>query len=287
VCGGGLNSRIRSCVCEDNDGKRYTDKNGTKCNFTSMNPNEPTGPEQDQSCNEQPCIPCDNDNIPVVSGSSTITNISVTTSSNSAYFTFSGANIAQLSVFANTYLPKGSSDIPWDYSVDFTSPSGSFTVKIPLESDTCNRTVYFVVKAVTDTGAVGYGKGLYSIGSYGSAIECVNFCAANPSMLGNITSGIQYGVDGITEPIQPGNNVVGGPSSNSDPFETLKILYIVLPLVAFILTVAISAILLRKKFSQMRSAESSEEDNNNKSPTKTNNTSEQKGSERMEDSTTV
>jgi len=145
--------------------------------------------------------------------------------------------------------------------------------------------VYFVVKAITDTGAVGYGKGLYSIGSYGSAIECVNFCEANPSTLGNMTSGIQYGTDEITEPIHSGSNVIGGPSSTTDPFETLKILYIVLPLVAFILTVAISAILLRKKFSQMRSAESSEEASN-KSPTKKDN-AEQKGSERTEESTTV
>jgi len=231
-----------------------------------MDPTVAVGPTQDQTCNVQPCIPCDDTSVPVVYGSqnTVLTTISMETTESAAYFIFNGStSITSLSIYASTTYPSNPDSINFNYNLNFMAPASTFTVKIPLNQEydnTCNVSLYFVVKAQTENGAVGYGQGLYSMGSYGSVIECVNYCVANVSTLSDIVSGIQYGNDGLVQPISAGNNNVGPNSKNMNPFDTLKILYIVLPIVVFILAVAISAIVLRKKFSQMRSAESSEED---------------------------
>jgi len=236
-------------------------------NETEVEDGGVVGPTQQQSCNPQPCIPCDS-SATIVAGSSqtTLSELSLKTAAKSAYFEFNGTDFISVSCYASSNLPvaDASGNIPWTYTVVFTEAMGNFVLKIPLTSvgkSSCFESLYFVVKAVTPSGGVGYAQGMYTIGSFGSIIECVNFCAFNDTGMLDKEAFVQFG-NGEVSALVAGTNVVGTSSNTLNPFTVLKVLYIVLPLAAFVIAVGISAIVLRKKFSQTRTAESSEEEGN-------------------------
>jgi len=237
------------------------------------------GPVHEKPCNQQPCVTCDMSKVPVVAGSAQtqLTSFSLKTTDMAAFFSFSGANVDKLDIYVGTNIPQYD-QLQWTYTVTFTQDTGTFTVKIPLSFEfpggsPCNETVYFVVKTKMSTGAVGYGQGMYSLGSFGSAIGCVNYCEAEDNGTSSADAYVQFdGENGGSEfdKLVAGNNVVGPSNGSSNPATTLKILYIVLPISAFIIAVAISAILLRKKFSQIKTAESEDEAENDGQKTQKN-----------------
>jgi len=72
--------------------------------------------------------------------------------------------------------------------------------------------------------------------------------------------------DGSAESIQAGGlNIVGGTqeqsgASSATSYQTLWLLYVILPVVVFVVAVIVSAVLLRKKFSEVDTPSEASED---------------------------
>jgi len=265
-CGGGFQTRSRSCLCNN------TVSDISLCNSSDI------GATQSITCNLQPCIPCDK-LIPVMSfGSTQLCSMEMHVTATTAFLDFTtNTPLAAVSVYLDTNLPT-QEDIQWIYNVQFRQGYDNFGVTVPLSAmytplpSYCNQTLYFIVKVTTVQGGVGWAQGDYQY-SYSSVIECYNNCYLEDADFNWNISSMPAGVggvvqlsDGSAESIQAGGlNIVGGTqeqsgASSATSYQTLWLLYVILPVVVFVVAVIVSAVLLRKKFSEVDTPSEASED---------------------------